>query len=382
MTEVLSFPALGLSFNINRVAFQIGPFTVYWYGILIAIGVALALTYAMSKARKSGVHPDRFIDVIMGGFVGGIIGARLYYVVFEWDYYKENLGEIYKIWNGGLGIYGGLIGALLVAFLMCKWRKVKVLPVFDLASMGFLIGQSIGRWGNFFNIEAFGSNTNLPWGMTSDKIMYFLAANADKLKEQGVNIVINDPVHPTFLYESLWCALGFVLLNFYFKRRRFDGEIFLLYTAWYGFGRFFIEGLRTDSLVIGAVRVSQVLAAVLMFAAIIIEIIVRYRIASEHDPEYLKPYGQTEESAIMLAEIDEMLKNKGKKKEAEEQIAEESAESDADAETEVEADAETDAAVEEPADVAEEQADEQAVEPAEEEKQEEPVDPEQVETEQ
>ena len=313
MTEVLNFPGLGLSFTLNRVAFQIGPFTVYWYGILIGIGVALALTYALTRARKSGVHPDRFIDVIMGGFVGGILGARLYYVAFEWSYYKDNLGEIFKVWNGGLGIYGGLIGALLAAYLICKLRKVKVLPVFDLAAMGFLIGQSIGRWGNFVNVEAFGGNTNLPWGMTSERIMYYLIANVDKLQAQGMNIVVNDPVHPTFLYESLWCALGFVLLNFFFKRRRYDGEIFLLYTAWYGFGRFFIEGMRTDSLVIGAVRVSQVLAAVLMFAAIIIEIVLRYRIASEHDPEYLKPYGQTAESAAMLDEIDQQLLSKGKK---------------------------------------------------------------------
>ncbi|MFA9381809.1 MAG: prolipoprotein diacylglyceryl transferase, partial [Acetanaerobacterium sp.] len=144
MTEVLTFPGLGLSFNLNRVAFQIGNISVYWYGILIAVGVALALTYVLARARKSGVHPDRFIDIIMGGFVGGILGARLYYVVFEWSYYKENLGEIYKIWHGGLGIYGGLIGGFVVALLMCKWRKVRLRPVFDLAAMGFLIGQSIG----------------------------------------------------------------------------------------------------------------------------------------------------------------------------------------------------------------------------------------------
>ncbi len=336
MTEVLNFPALGLSFTLNRVAFTIGPFTVYWYGIIISLGVALALTYAFARARKSGVHPDRFIDVIMGGFIGGIIGARLYYVLLEWDMYRDNLSEIYKVWHGGLGIYGGLIGALVIGYLMCKWRKVKVLPAFDLAAMGFLIGQSIGRWGNFVNVEAFGGNTTLPWGMTSNKIMYYLVANVDKLNAQGMNIVVNDPVHPTFLYESLWCALGFVLLHLYFKRRRFDGEILLLYTAWYGLGRFFIEGLRTDSLVIGAVRVSQVLAAVLMFAAIILEIIIRYRIASEHDPEYLKPYGQTEESALALAEIDELLKGKGKKNDEEKhnEDGQDAEETDADAQPE------------------------------------------------
>ncbi len=313
MTEVLSFPGLGISININRVAFQIGNIPVYWYGILIALGVALALTYVLTRARKNGVHPDRLIDVVMGSFVGGILGARIYYVVFEWDYYKENLSEIYKIWHGGLGIYGGLIGALVVAFFMCKWRKVKFFPVLDLAAMGFLIGQAIGRWGNFVNIEAFGSNTTLPWGMTSNKIMLYLAQNADKLASQGMRVVTNDPVHPTFLYESLWCIVGFVLLHLYFKRRRFDGEVFLLYTAWYGLGRFFIEGLRTDSLVIGSVRVSQVLAAVLMFAAIIAEIVIRYKIASEHDDNYLKPYYKTEECAVALAEIDEQLKSKSKK---------------------------------------------------------------------
>ncbi|SDN40416.1 prolipoprotein diacylglyceryl transferase [Acetanaerobacterium elongatum] len=313
MTEILRFPGLGIEIPLNRVAFSIGKINVYWYGILIALGVALAISYALKKARKSGIHPDRFIDVIMGGFVGGILGARIYYVVFEWSYYKDHLNEIYQIWNGGLGIYGGLIGAVVVGYFMCKWRKVKFLPMMDLAVMGFLIGQSIGRWGNFVNVEAFGCNTNLPWGMTSNKIMMYLVENADKLAQQGMQVVTNDPVHPTFLYESLWCLIGFILLHLYFKHRRFDGEVFLLYSAWYGFGRFFIEGLRTDSLVIGSVRVSQVLAAVFMFASIIIEIVVRYKIATEHDENYLKVYGTTEEAALALAALDEQLKSKPKK---------------------------------------------------------------------
>lgn len=313
MTEVLSFPGLGISITLNRVAFSIGKINVYWYGILIALGVALAITYALKKSRKSGIHPDRFIDVIMGGFIGGILGARIYYVVFEWSYYQNHLDEIYKVWYGGLGIYGGLIGAAVVGYFMCKWRKVKFLPMMDLAVMGFLIGQSIGRWGNFVNVEAFGSNTNLPWGMTSNRIMNYLADNADKLAQQGMSVIINEPVHPTFLYESLWCLIGFILLHLYFKHRRFDGEVFLLYSAWYGFGRFFIEGLRTDSLVIGSVKVSQVLAAVFMFAAIIIEIVVRYKIATEHDENYLKVYGETEEATLALATLDEQLKAKPKK---------------------------------------------------------------------
>lgn len=313
MTEVLSFPGLGFSITLNRVAFSIGNINVYWYGILIALGVALAIAYALKKARKSGIHPDRFIDVIMGGFVGGILGARIYYVVFEWSYYQNHLDEIYKVWYGGLGIYGGLIGAVVVGYFMCKWRKVKFLPMMDLAVMGFLIGQSIGRWGNFVNVEAFGGNTTLPWGMTSRKIVAYLSENADKLAQQGMTVVLNEPVHPTFLYESLWCLIGFILLHLYFKHRRFDGEVFLLYSAWYGFGRFFIEGLRTDSLVIGSVRVSQVLAAVFMFAAIIIEIVVRYKVATEHDENYLKVYGETEEAALALVALDEQLKSKPKK---------------------------------------------------------------------
>lgn len=319
MTEGLYFPALGIKFNLNRVAFSIGEMNIYWYGIIIAVGVILAVAYAMKKARKVGVHPDRFVDVLIGGIIGGIIGARLYFVLLEWETYKTNLSEIFKIWHGGLAIYGGIIGAVLAGYIMCKIRKVKFLPMLDLAAVGFLIGQSIGRWGNFVNIEAFGSNTTLPWGMTSEKIMNYLASHAEELQAQGVNVVVNMPVHPCFLYESLWCLIGFVALHFYFKHRRFDGEVFLLYTAWYGLGRFFIEGLRTDSLVIGTIRISQVVAALFCLASVIAIIVIRYKIAKEHDENYLKPYGDTPECAEMLARLDEQLKSKKSKKAAAEE---------------------------------------------------------------
>ena len=156
-----------------------------------------------------------------------------------------------------------MIAAFLLGVLLCKWRKIKTLPLFDLVSIGFLLGQGIGRWGNFFNVEAYGSTTSLPWGMYSPKIEAELTQKLPELTSLGMKIDPTQPVHPTFLYESIWCILGFILLTLYIKHRKFDGEIFLLYLAWYGFERFFVEGLRTDSLMVGGFRISQLLAAIL-----------------------------------------------------------------------------------------------------------------------
>ena len=177
----------------------------------------------------------------------GIICARIYYVVFEWGYYAQHPGEIIAIWKGGIAIYGGIIGTLIGLFVYSRVKKLSLASLCDLAAFGLLIGQCIGRWGNFVNGEAHGGPTTLPWGMTID----------------GQSMV-----HPTFLYESLWNLAGFVLLHFYSKKRRFKGEIALLYAAWYGAGRAWIEGLRTDSLYIGSVRVSQLLAIISCVAAI------------------------------------------------------------------------------------------------------------------
>lgn len=275
MNSIVSFPGLGLEFELNRVAFHIGSIPVYWYGILIATGFILAILYASRRAKEFGIDADRMLDVVLGGAIGGIIGARAYFVLLRWDYYGQNLDQIFNTRSGGMAIYGGIIGGVLIGYLMCRIRKVKALPALDLAAGGFLIGQCIGRWGNFVNIEAFGGNTGLPWGMASEKITAYLTQHEQELEAIGMNIDPNMPVHPTFLYESIWCLLGFLFIAWYTKRRKFDGELILIYMMWYGSGRAVIEGLRTDSLMIPGtnLRASQVLAIVLVAAALIIDIV-------------------------------------------------------------------------------------------------------------
>lgn len=300
--NTISFPKLNLEFPVYSTAFTVFGIEIKWYGILIAIGVLLALIYCFRRMKSVGIDSDRATDVVFFAFIGGILGARSYYVIMQWDQYKDDIKEIFAIRDGGLAIYGGLIGALLVGMLMCKIRKVKLLPLLDLASMGFLIGQAFGRWGNFFNHEAFGSNTTLPWGMTSPRIQSVLTKTASQIYETcGVTVDPSAPVHPCFLYEFIWCLIGFILLHLYFKHRRFDGEIFFLYIGWYGLGRFFIEGLRTDSLMVGHIRISQLVAAASVIASIVVIIAKRMKIKT--DGEYIF-YKDTEESKKLLAEAE------------------------------------------------------------------------------
>ncbi len=304
--NVLEFPALGLKLNLNPVVFSIGSFSVTWYGLIIAVGFLLALGYGLKYAKKVGVNPDKMIDVIIGGIIGGIIGARLYYVLFSWSDYSDDLLKIFRIWEGGLAIYGGLIGAILVGGLMCKWRKVNFKAMLDLAGPGFLIGQGIGRWGNFVNIEAYGTNTTLPWGMTSEKIESDYYAGVLNI-DSSILFDPTEPVHPCFLYESLWCIIGFVVIFFLIaKRRKFDGEVFLSYVAWYGAGRMFIEGLRTDSLMFFGtrLRVSQILAGALVIAAVVAIIVIRRKIKRSGDPDMLMPYVLTEGWQEELAQME------------------------------------------------------------------------------
>lgn len=283
---VLYFPNSGLFENglkIDNVMVTIPgtTFEIYWYGFLIALGMALAMIYAFTRVKKFGLEPDRFTDTVLAGFIGGIIGARAYYVIFSLDKYITDDGtfdivEALSIRDGGLAIYGGVIGALLFGLVVAKIRKVKIGTLLDLAGMGFLIGQCIGRWGNFFNEEAYGSMTTLPWGMTSKKIineLYFF------YYPENVTIVTNRAremiAHPCFLYESLWCLVGFIALHFYSKHRKFDGELFLLYIGWYGLGRFWIEGLRTDSLYLInndtiQLKISQLVAGTCVIFALMI----------------------------------------------------------------------------------------------------------------
>lgn len=301
MTETLSFPGLGLEFDINRVAFSVFGLPIYWYGILIAAAFLLGMLYVLRRVKTFGLDGDRLMDVLFGGVLLGIVGARLYFVLFSWDSYKDNLLSIFNIRSGGLAIYGAIIGAVLAAVVICRMRRVRLLPALDVAVGGLLLGQAIGRWGNFVNIEAFGSNTSLPWGMHSDSIKYYLAANQSRLAAIGVTVDPQMPVHPTFLYESLWCLLGFLFIAWYTKRRRFDGELTLIYLGWYGFGRVFIEGLRTDPLLIGTVRVSQIVALLCVLASVILLLVIHSRIRRANAPDFMPLYVNTEEGQSVLA---------------------------------------------------------------------------------
>ncbi|WP_294455183.1 prolipoprotein diacylglyceryl transferase [uncultured Allofournierella sp.] len=282
MTNLVQFPGLGLEFNINRVAFTIGGLDVYWYGVLIATGFLLALVFAFRYAVDFGIDADRLVDVVLVGSVCAVICARAYYVIFSPVPY-ESFADMIDIRQGGLAIYGGVIGAAVFGGLACKWRKLPILPTFDLVAMGFLIGQSIGRWGNFVNQEAFGSNTSLPWGMYSQATASYLSSWQTVLAQDGVIMDPSMPVHPTFLYESIWCAVGFFALWAYMKKRRFNGEIALMYAAWYGAGRFWIEGLRTDSLMLPGMtlRVSQLIALISVLAAVAAIVIIRRKIGKK-----------------------------------------------------------------------------------------------------
>ena len=274
MVYHVQFPGLGLDLTINRVALAIGGFNIYWYGVIIAAGMLLAMLYAFRNAVDYGIDSDRLVDVVAIGTVMAIVCARIYYVAMA-PFAYQSLWEMIDIRKGGIAIYGAVIGAFVFGALAAKWRKVPPLPLFDLVSLGFLIGQGIGRWGNFVNQEAFGTNTTLPWGMYSEGTCNYLSSVQETLAAQGVAVDPSLPVHPTFLYESIWCLLGFFLLWAYMKRRKFHGELILMYVMWYGAERFFVEGLRTDSLMVGSFRISQVIAAVSVIAALCIWLALR-----------------------------------------------------------------------------------------------------------
>ena len=274
MEHTIGFPNLGLEFTLSRVACTVLGKDIYWYGIIICAGFILAALYVNSRTKDFGITSDNLTDCLIICVPLGIICARIYYVVFEWGYYAQHPGEIIAIWKGGIAIYGGIIGAFVFGGLACKWRGVPVLPMFDLTAMGFLIGQGCGRWGNFFNQEAFGCNTTLPWGMYSEGTRSYLMGSTVTV-QNGVTIDPNLPVHPTFLYESIWCLVGFILLFRYIKKRKFNGDITLRYLIWYGAGRFWIEALRTDSLMLVpsiGLRASQLMAGIAVVAGIAAEV--------------------------------------------------------------------------------------------------------------
>lgn len=279
----------GIHLKLSPIAFTIpigkGHWDIYWYGIIIATGFLLALIYGLKNAGRYNLNPDRMLDVILVATPIAILSARAYYVIFDGE--KLNgIGDFFGFGTSsgfaGLAIYGGVIGAFVSGALMCKLRKIKILDMFDVAAVGFLIGQGIGRWGNFVNQEAYGAFTGSSWcGMQSEKT----------ISEMGEGLV-----HPCFLYESIWCIAGFFILNHFSKKRRFSGEISLMYCVWYGFGRGFIELLRTDSLMIGKLKVSCLLSFAVCIAGVAALAVMRRRFAeSSADTAYDGVFGENAE---------------------------------------------------------------------------------------
>ena len=265
---IIDFAGLGLKIN-PPAGFSIGSFEVRLYGIMLALGLVLAVVYAMGRKEQFGLSEDDLLDGVLWIAPFSIICARIYYCAFEWEMYKADPISVLYIWEGGIAIYGAVIGAAIGVFIHCKFiKKISVLSVLDIVALGFMIGQILGRWGNFFNREAHG-------GVTDSFLRMGLL---NPITETG------EYYHPTFLYESLWNLVGFILLHFLSKKRKYDGQIALMYVAWYGLGRAMIEGLRTDSLWWGNFRVSQVLAAVTCLAAVIALIVLAFR---PHDPANL-----------------------------------------------------------------------------------------------
>lgn len=248
----VSFPGLGIdNFNLNPVAFTIpvfGGIEVRWYGIIITLGIILAFTYCAYRGKQESIIFDDMLDMAIFTIIFAIIGARLYYVLTSLDKY-DSLYDVIAIWEGGLAIYGAIIAGGITVFLVCRHKKIKFLKAFDAIAPAVMIGQILGRWGNFFNGEAYGEE------LLEGNLLYFIRMGLIPNVESASRMHY---FHPTFLYESVWNLTGFIIINALYKRKKFDGQIFYMYISWYGFGRMLIEGLRTDSLYVGVFRISQV----------------------------------------------------------------------------------------------------------------------------
>lgn len=269
---MISFPGIGIDeFIINKVAVKIGSIEIRWYGIVIAIGMLFAFLYASWRAKYYDISKDDVLDIGLFSVIFGVIGARLYYVVMEHEMY-HSFYDVIAIWNGGLAIYGGIIGGAIAAFCVAGYKSRKNKSVSfrrfaDITVPGVMVAQALGRWGNFFNGEAYGGV------VPEDSFLYFLRMGIYPNNISGTNGLAY--VHPTFLYESVWNLVGFVLINCFWKKKKFDGEVGLWYLTWYGFGRMFIEGLRTDSLYVGNIKISQLIGFISFVAGLGIIICVR-----------------------------------------------------------------------------------------------------------
>ena len=301
----ISFPGLGIEpFHIDKAAFSLFGRDVAWYGILITLGMILAVLYAnYVGVKREKLESDLIIDLALYIIVFGVIGARVYYVIFEWSSYVVKSGDflqniaktlknIVSVWNGGLAIYGGIIAGLLTAYIFAKIRKVPFIKLFDILAPTVMIGQIIGRWGNFINMEAHGGSTKLPWRMG---LLYSRDGSALETGVWDTEMY----VHPTFLYESLWNLIGFIILHNVYKKKKFDGQMFAMYLIWYGFGRMLIEGLRTDSLYLGPVRISQFVGFVSCVLGIVIFAVHHFRVkkAAAETVEYTSVYDKLHPTA-------------------------------------------------------------------------------------
>ena len=258
----ISFPGLGIGeFTIDPTAFQLGNRPIAWYGIIITSAIIFTVFYIYLRGKRKHLILDDLIDLAFFTVIPGIIGARAYYVFFDWM--KDPSGydtfiDLIAIWNGGIAIYGALIGGAIGCLCALRYKKIRIPAFFDILALAVQFAQAMGRWGNFCNAEAFGGTTTLPWRMRLECIDHYC-------RDIGMHGI---EVHPTFFYESLWNVIGFFLLHFYSKKKKFDGEILFLYLGWYGLGRSIIEGLRTDSLYLGPIRISQMVGILCLLAAL------------------------------------------------------------------------------------------------------------------
>lgn len=268
MANYISFPGIGIDeFPVKKIAFSLFGRDIAWYGVIIMFGVILSVLYVLNRAKYEKIKSDDILDFAIFIIPIAVIGARAYYVLTRLNEY-HSFYEMIAIWEGGLAIYGAIIAGALTALVICKIKKIKILKMFDMLSPAVMIGQIIGRWGNFMNAEAYGTTTDIfiRMGIRSE----FMEAPMY--------------VHPTFLYESMWNLLGFILINAYYKKKKYDGEIFLMYISWYGIGRFFIEGLRTDSLYVGQFRISQVIGIVSFVVGSICLVYMYFKKARKGEP--------------------------------------------------------------------------------------------------
>lgn len=299
----LSFPGIGIEeFSLDPVAFSIplfGGIEIRWYGLIITLGIILAFTYCAWRAKQESISFDHLLDIAIFTIIFGVLGARAYYVLLSLDSY-DSFYDVIAIWNGGLAIYGGIIAGALTIFIVCKIKKIKPLKMLDAVAPAVMIGQILGRWGNFFNGEAYGTQIH------QDSFLYFARMGISPHNIEGVRGMAY--VHPTFLYESLWNLAGFILIHFLYKKKKFDGQVLLMYLGWYGFGRMFIEGLRTDSLSVGEFRISQVvgfLCFVISALLLIIGLAKAHRqklTDGAYDPTYAKISGYTATTASPSAD--------------------------------------------------------------------------------